>query len=152
MKTYTMFNYEFLFGDFQAKLSPEAKLLYVKLNFYANNGFVANPISICDSMGYDKGVLMELIAAEELLSLPNRSEVFITSYFVHNRVNPASWLKTPYAQYWRGKLWTKKNGMATFKKQGPEEKGESDEQPTQEEDEKSWGELLDQISEPTRIN
>lgn len=156
MKTYTMFNYEFLFGDFQQKLSPEAKLLYIKLNFYANNGFVSNPISICDSMGYEKGVLLELIAAEEILTLENRSEVFITSFFVHNKgIKPSAWLLTPYAPYWKGKLWTKKNGMATFKKQDPEkEKEETDEQqPTttkQEEDNTSWEELVNQLQEPKR--
>ena len=119
-----MFNFDLLFGDYMAKVSDQAKLYYIKLCFFANNGFVANPISVLDSMGYDKGVFYELLNSGELLKLPDRSEVFITSYFVHNHFNPKSWLKTPFAVYWKGKLWTKKNGMATFKPQKDEDEPE----------------------------
>ena len=121
MKTSSLFNYDMLFGDHMAKVSDKAKLYYIKLCFFANNGFVANPLSILDSMGYDKSVFHELVANEELLTLPDRCEVFITAYFVHNHLNPASWLKTPFAPYWRGKLWTKSNGVATFKPQPKKE-------------------------------
>lgn len=106
-----------LFGDHMAKVSDKAKLYYIKLCFFANCGFVSNPLSILDSMGYDKSVFHELVANEEILTLPDRCEIFITAYFVHNHLNPASWLKTPFAPYWRGKLFTKKNGVATFKPQ-----------------------------------
>ncbi len=124
MKSYSMFNFDMLFSDHMAKVSDQAKLYYIKLCFFANNGFVANPISVLDSMGYDKSVYHELVANGELLTLPDRCEVFITSYFVHNHLKPGSWLKTPFAIYWKGKLFTKKNGVATFKPQG-EEKEES---------------------------
>lgn len=124
MKSYTMFNYDLLFGDHFAKVSNQAKLYYIKLNFYADRGFVANPISVLDSLGFDKSVFQELVINGEILTLPNRCEVFITSYFVHNRFNgkgdnkaAKSWLSSPFAQYWKGKLWTKGNGVATFKPQ-----------------------------------
>ena len=44
MKDYTMFNFNFLFNDHFAKVSNQAKLYYVALNFYAINGFVPNPL------------------------------------------------------------------------------------------------------------
>lgn len=119
MKTRTCFNFDLLFGDYMAKCSDQAKLYYIKLCFFANCGFVANPLSVLDSMGYDKSILDELLNAGELLKLPDRAEVFITSYFVHNKFDPSCWTHTPYYPYWKGKLWTKKNGVATFKK--PEE-------------------------------
>lgn len=123
MKNYTMFNYNFLFGDHMAKVSNQAKLYYIELNFFANNGFVANPLKVLDSLGYDKGVFYELVNNGELLTLPDRSEVFITSYFLHNKgMECYSWRKTPYAVYWDGKLYVKKNGVATFKPQGEEPK------------------------------
>lgn len=118
MKTYTMFNYDMLFSDHMAQVSNQAKLFYIKLNFYANNGFVANPLSVLDSLGFDKSVLQELINNDEVLTIEGRSEIFITSYFVHNKgLKPKSWLSSPFAQYWKYKLWTKDNGVATLKPQ-----------------------------------
>ena len=122
MKSETMFSFDLLFGDHMAKVSNQAKLYYIKLNFYARNGFVANPMSVLDSLGFDKSVFQELVNNGEILTLPNRCEVFITSYFVHNHFDPKTWLKTPFAQYWKGKLYTKKNGVATFNPQGDEDK------------------------------
>ena len=151
MKSYTLFNYEFLFGDHLAKCSNEAKLLYMKLNFYANNGFVANPLQVLDSLQYDKTVLKELIQAEEILTIPNRDEIFITSYFVHNyKVDVKSWLKTPYAEYWKGKLWIKQNRIATLKEYKPKQfdEKETPKEPEQEsfsKTDKSWEELCDEI-------
>ena len=118
MKEHTMFAFSFLFGDHLAKCSDQAKLYYIKLNFFANNGFVSNPVSVLDSMGYDKSVYWELVENGDLLTLPNRSEVFITSYFVHNKIKSVSWLASPYAIYWKGKLYLKQNGIATFSPQG----------------------------------
>ena len=116
MKNYGMFKYDFLFGDHFAKASPKAKLLYINLSFYADAGFVANPKQICKSMGYDEDVLNELIEINELLVLPGRAEMFITSYFVHNtNFNPYSWISTPFGEYWKSKMWMKKNRIATFK-------------------------------------
>ena len=115
MKSFTIFNFDMLFGDHMAKVSNQAKLYYIKLNFYADNGFVANPLSILDSLGFDKSVLQELINNDEVLTLEGRSEIFITAYYVHNKgLKASAWLKSPFAQYWKGKLWTKKNGVATF--------------------------------------
>lgn len=110
-----MFNYDLLFSDHMAKCSDKAKLYYIKLCFYANNGFVPNPLSVLDSMGYDKSVLKELIDNGEILTKPDRCEVFITSYFVHNHFNPSSWTHTIYYPYWKDVMWTKKNGVATLK-------------------------------------
>ena len=119
MKNYTMFNYDFLFGDHFAKISNQAKLYYIELNFFANNGFVANPLQILDSLGYDKGVFNELIKNKELLQLEDRSEVFITSYFIHNPgVDCFSWKKTRYAVYWEDKLYVRKNGVVKFAPEG----------------------------------
>lgn len=121
MKNYTMFSYEWLFADHFAKLSEQARLFYIKLNFYANNGFVANPLQVLDSLGYDRSILNELILNEDILCLKDRCEVFITAFFVHNKgVNPMSWKYTPFFPYWDGKLYVKKNGIATFK---PQKKG-----------------------------
>ena len=126
MKNYTCFNYDFLFGDHFAKVSKQAKLYYIKLNFHANNGFVPNPMSVLDSLGYDKSVFNELVANGELLTIPDRCEVFITSYFVHNKgLKPYSWRATPYAVYWENKLYVKKNGIVDFEPDGLPEK-ESD--------------------------
>ena len=120
MKNYTMFSYEYLFSDYFANVSMQAKLYYIKLNFFAEYGFVPNPLEILDSLGYDKSVLLELIRSEEVLTLPNRKEVFLTSYFIHNyRFNPFDWNKSPFAVYWKGKLFIKKNGVATFKGNSP---------------------------------
>ncbi len=129
MKSNVMFNFEMLFGDHMAKVSDKAKLYYIKLNFFANNGFVANPLSVLDSMGegYDKSVFYELVNNGELLTLPDRCEVFITSYFVHNHFNVSSWTHTVYYPYWKGKLYTKKNGVATFTPQKEEEEKEKQE-------------------------
>lgn len=125
MVNYAMFNYDYLFSDHMAKVSNEAKLYFVKLMFMSNCGFVANPISVLDSMGYDKSIMQELINNGELLTLPNRSEVFIASFYIHNHnYHIYSWMKTPFAQYWKGKLFIKKNGVATFKPQQEQAKHE----------------------------
>lgn len=127
MKNYAMFNYDFLFGDHFAKASPKAKLLYINLSFYADCGFVANPKQICKSMGYDESVLQELIDIDELLTLEGRAEMFITSYFVHNtNFKPFSWLSSPFGEYWKNKMWMKKNKIATLKKQNKEEQQEQE--------------------------
>ena len=127
MKNYAMFNYDFLFGDHFAKASPKAKLLYINLSFYADCGFVANPKQICKSMGYDESVLQELIDIDELLTLEGRAEMFITSYFVHNtNFKPFSWLSSPFGEYWKSKMWMKKNKIATLKKQNKEEQQEQE--------------------------
>lgn len=116
-----MLNYDYIFGDHFAKVSEQARLYYIKLMFYANCGFVANPISVLDSLGYDKSVLVELINNGDVLALQGRSEIFITSFFVHNKgFKFNSWMTTPYVQYWRGKLYIKRNGIATFKPQKEE--------------------------------
>ena len=121
MKQSGLFNYDLLFGDYMSKCSNEARLYYIKIMFYANNGFVANPMGVLDSMGYDRSVYQELVDHKELLVLPDRCEVFITSYFVHNRFKPMSWMSSPFAIYWKNKLYIKKNGVATFNPQGLEE-------------------------------
>lgn len=125
MKNYAMFNFNYLFGDHFAKASPKAKLLYINLSFYADCGFVPNPKQVCKSMGFDESVLKELIDIEELLTIEGRSEMFITSYFVHNtNFKPLSWLSTTYGSYWKNKMWMKKNRVATLKKDHAEEKPE----------------------------
>ena len=147
MKDYALLNYDFLFNDHLAKCSHEAKLYYIKMMFFANNGFVANPKQVLDSLGYDIGVLHELIAADELLTIPGRDEMFITSYFIHTKFNPMSWLSTPFAIYWKGKLWVKKNGIATLKKQ-PEAKEESIDfikQPEEQPERHNWDAMLDDM-------
>lgn len=159
MKNYVLLNYDYIFNDHMAKCSNQAKLYYIKLMFFANNGFVANPMEVLDSFGFDKGVFQELVNNDELLTLPGRDEVFITAYFIHTCFNPASWLKTPYAIYWRGHLTTKKNGVATFKG------AEDDDPPTEPETKKEklgksnsgdvkpvkkskWDSLLDDLETP----
>lgn len=126
MKSRTMFCYEFLFGDHFAKVSNQAKLYYIALNFYSDRGFVANPMGVLDMLGYDKSVYWELVKNEELLTLPDRCEVFITSYYIHNdKFNPKEWYKSPFSIYWIGKLYIKKNGVATFNPDGiPQEEKE----------------------------
>ena len=123
MRNRICLDYSFTFGDHQAKVSNEAKLYYITLMFHAEHGFVASPIQVLDSMGLDKSIMYELINNGELLTLPNRDEVFITSYFVHNPTfDRREWLKSPYSTYWRGKLWIKDNGIATLKvKEIPDE-------------------------------
>lgn len=116
MKDRICLDYNYIFNDHMGKCSNEAKLYYIKLMFFANNGFVANPLAVLDSMGFDKGVFYELVNNDELLMLPGREEVFITAYFLHTHFNPASWLNSPFAIYWRGYMRTKSNGIATFKK------------------------------------
>lgn len=119
MKDYCMFNFNFLFGDYFANVSNQAKLYYIKLCFFADRGFVPNPMSILDSLGFDKSVYWELVKNDEILTIPDRKEVFITSYFLHN---PG--LKTdeihfsPFWIYWRSKLHMKRNGVATFNPDG----------------------------------
>lgn len=119
MKNYTMFNYSFLFNDHFAKVSNQAKLYYIKLNFFADKGFVPNPMMLLDSLGFDKSVFWELKNNDEILTLPDRSEIFITSYFVHNpRFDIREWYKSPFSVYWKGKLKVKMNRVATFNPNG----------------------------------
>lgn len=156
MKDYILLNYDYIFNDHMAKCSHEAKLYYIKLMFFANNGFVANPLQVLDSFKFDKGVFNELVANDELLVLPGRDEVFITAYFIHTRFNPASWLNTPFATYWKGKLRTKSNGVATFNKDGfhndPVEQikppGKTEPKEPKEENEPSWDEMMKQLDTP----
>lgn len=154
MKNYTMFCYEFLLGDHMAKVSNQAKLYYIALNFNANNGFVANPLQVLDSFGYDKGVYYELVNNGELLTLPDRCEVFITSYFIHNKgMNPLSWRSSPFAVYWKGKLFIKKeNGVATFKPQGEEPKQSDplDKIKQPEEDDLDWDKMISDLETPNQ--
>lgn len=152
MRNYVLLNWEYLFGDYQAKLSEKAKIYYVKLMFFANNGFVGDPKQVLDSLGYDIGILNELIIAGEVLRIPGRDEIFITSYFVHTKFNPMSWLSNPYAIYWKGKLWVKKNGIATLKEQ-PKEKDPMDQikQPEEtwtKQDDLDWNKMLDELDAP----
>lgn len=153
MKNYTMFNYDFLFGDHFAKVSKQAKLYYIALNFFANNGFVANPMSVLDSLGYDIGVFNELKANGELLQLEGRSEVFIASYFIHNKgIDCYSWRKTRYAVYWEDKLFVKKNGVVKFAPEGlpksepkdPLDKIEEPKEESEESDNDDWNKNLEE--------
>ena len=158
MKNYSCFNYDFLFGDHFAKLSNQAKLYYVKLNFHANNGFVPNPMAVLDSLGYDKGVFNELVKNGELLVLPDRCEVFIAAYYIHNKgLKPYAWKSTPYAVYWESKLYVKKNGIVDFAPEGLPPKEQKDPldkiEPPEEEDEESGGntDFDKQLEETIRI-
>ena len=135
-----------------AKCSNQAKLYYIKLMFFANNGFVSNPLEVLDSFGFDKGVFQELVNNDELLTLPGRDEVFITAYFIHTRFNPASWLSTPYAIYWRGHLRTKQNGVATFnetKNDDSKKPIENENKNAHVENKSTWDEILDDIETPS---
>ena len=126
-----------------AKCSDKAKLYYIKLMFHATNGFVSDPICVLDEMGYDHSIFRELVNNDEILTLPGRDEVFITAYFIHTHFNPASWLNTPYATYWKGHLRTKSNGVATFNNVNiPEEKEEKEEPPKSNKKEETWEEIL----------
>lgn len=157
MKNYTMFNYDFLFGDHFAKVSKQAKLYYIALNFFANNGFVANPMSVLDSLGYDIGVFNELKANGELLQLEGRSEVFIASYFIHNKgIDCYSWRKTRYAVYWEDKLFVKKNGVVKFAPEGlpkaePKDPLDKIEEPKEETEENSGDDWNNNLEETIRI-
>ena len=117
-----MLNYDFFAGDHFNKVSAEARLLYIHFNFYANAGFVPNPKQICKSLGFEESTIDELLSINEIMSIPDRSEIFITSYFIHNpNFNALAWTKTPYFTYWKGKLWMKKNRIATFSKDKAEQ-------------------------------
>ena len=145
MKNYTMFNYDFLFGDHFAKVSKQAKLYYIALNFFANNGFVANPMSVLDSLGYDIGVFNELKANGELLQLEGRSEVFITSYFIHNK-----------GIDWEDKLFVKKNGVVKFAPEGlpkaePKDPLDKIEEPKEETEENNSDDWNNNLEETIRI-
>ena len=77
------------------------------------------PMSVLDSLGYDKGVFDELVKNGELLVIPDRCEVFITSYFVHNKgFKRSSWKASPFAVYWENKLYIKSNGIVDFAPEG----------------------------------
>ena len=66
-------------------------------------------------MGYDKSILMELKNNGDILVKPNRDEIFITCYFLHNeKLNRTTWRASPFAIYWKD-LWIKSNGVATLK-------------------------------------
>ena len=145
MRSMAMFNFDYLFGDHFANVSDEAKLLYIKLMFFATDGFVANPLSVLDSMGYDRSVIDELIINGDLLKLENRSEVFITAYYIHNHnFSHSGWAKTPFSEYWKGKLWIKDNGVATFKASAVCHPKVQERIST---DSKGWSELLDSIDD-----
>lgn len=143
MKDRICLDFKYIFSDHLGKCSDQAKLYYIKLMFFASNGFVANPLEILKSLNYDIKVFYELKNADEILTLPGRDEVFITAYFVHTHFNPASWLSTPYATYWRGHLRTKSNGVATFKKIEPETNEEKDDSENTKFSE-DWAKLLDE--------
>lgn len=116
MLNYIMLNHDYMSNDHMARISKEARLYYIELMFNSNCGFVANPIKVLDSMGFDKSVLQELISNGEILTLEGRDEVFLAAFYIHNhKFKMYSWLKTPFAHYWKGKLWIKKNGVATLK-------------------------------------
>lgn len=122
-----MFNYDYLFGDHFKNVSAEARLYYIELSFSAINGFVANARSIANCGNYPSSVFKELVDNGDLLTLPDRSEVFITSYFIHNKgISNLSWTSTQYYPYWKGKLFIKKNGVATFNPQPTEPKMDLD--------------------------
>lgn len=144
MKDRICLDFNYLFTDHMAKCSNQAKLYYIKLMFFANNGFVANPLEVLDSFGFDRGVLDELIANDDILTIPGRSEVFITAYFIHTKFNPASWLNTPFSIYWKGRLRTKPNGVATFKKPNTEEMTEEEKGKTKK---YNWDLLCDEIDQ-----
>ena len=152
-----MFNYDFLFGDHFAKVSKQAKLYYIALNFFANNGVVANPMSVLESLGYDIGVFNELKANGELLQLEGRSEVFIASYFIHNKgIDCYSWRKTRYAVYWEDKLFVKKNGVVKFAPEGlpkaePKDPLDKIEEPKKESKENSNDDWNNNLEETIRI-
>lgn len=127
MKDYTEFCYDFLLGDHFAKVSNEALIYYIALNFNATNGFVANPLRVLDSLGFCRTVFDELVANEEIITQPDRSEIFITAYFIHNPgFKPGSWLSSPFAPYWLGKLNTKSNRIAKFNPEGKKPKNNDD--------------------------
>lgn len=145
MKNYSLFNYLYLFSDHMAKASPQARLLYINMNFHALNGFVANTKQLLDQMCLDRSYLQELIDLEEVLTIPDREEVFITAFFVHNKgADTHSWWNTPYGIYWRGKLWIKKNRIATFKQQ-KEEKEQLSAKVIDSQDDESWDDLINTI-------
>ena len=126
MKNHSLFAYDFLFSDNFSKLSDQARLYYIKLMFYADNGFVANPKGILDSLGYDKSALIELKNNGDILTKPNRDEIFITAFFVHNKgINVSSWKSSIFAIYWKD-LWIKSNRVATMKAKSNEETNEND--------------------------
>lgn len=127
MRNYAEFYYDFLFGDHFGKLSNEALIYYIALNFYADNGFVANPMRVLDSLGFAKVTFDELVANGEIIVQADRSEVFITAYYLHNKgFKPASWLGSPFAPYWIGKLTTKTNRIAKFYPGGIPNKNKKD--------------------------
>ena len=112
---YTLLNGDYFKSDNFCKLSEQARLYYIMLLLEANNGFVSNPKGILDSMNYDKSVLIELVENGDVLAKPNRDEIFITCFYVHNKGNNTyGWKNTPFAIYWKD-LWVKQNRVATLK-------------------------------------
>lgn len=111
-----LFNYQFLFGDHTAKLSNEAKLLLIEMMFHADYGFVSTAKGIIDSRGFTLDHLQELINNGDVLQIPNRCEVFMTCYFVHNDFDPKCWMKSVFYTYWKDKLYIKTNRIAALKK------------------------------------
>ena len=126
MKNHSLFAYDFLFSDNFSKLSEQARLYYIKLMFYADNGFVSNPKGILDSLGYDKSIMIELKNNGDILTKQNRDEIFITAFFVHNKgINVSSWKSSIFAIYWKD-LWIKSNRVATVRAKTKEETNEND--------------------------
>ena len=152
MKDRLCLNYNYIFGDHMATCSHQAKLYYIKLMFFATNGFVSNPIEVLDSLGFDKGVYYELVANDEILTLPGRSEVFISAYFIHTHFNAASWLNSPYAIYWKPHLRTKPNGVATFNKPPEEPADDPETTKASEEKERALNNLMKQVKVKTDRN
>ena len=147
MKDRLCFDFNYIFNDHMAKCSDQAKLYYIKLMFFATNGFVSNPLEVLDSLGYDKGIFYELVRNDEIMTLPGRSEVFITAYFLHTHFNAASWLSSPFAIYWKGHLWTKKNGVATYRKPPEDEDNEEPPKKREEVSKDRWDKLVDDLDD-----
>ena len=114
-------------------------------------------MSVLDSLGYDIGVFNELKANGELLQLEGRSEVFITSYFIHNKgIDCYSWRKTRYAVYWEDKLFVKKNGVVKFAPEGlpkaePKDPLDKIEEPKEETEENNSDDWNNNLEETIRI-
>ncbi len=121
MKNYALFNFLYLESDNFCKLSEQAQLYYIKLMFYADNGFVSNAKGVLDSLNYDKSVMQELINNGDILVQEGRDEIFITSFYVHNKgVSVAVWKTSPFAIYWK-RLWIKENRVATMREKRKDE-------------------------------
>lgn len=172
MKEYTMLNYGMIFSEKFSRISNQAKLLYIKLNFYAIKGFVTNPMQILNSLNYDKKVFDELVDNGDILTLEGRGEIFITAYYVHNYSFPRSeWLRSPFAPYWKKKMTVNEDGLAVFGTYMPMSKnellGNVSEPKTEEikienpkpiqivsekDDEEEWNNIVREIEEIEKVN